>query len=87
MGVDAADVDGDGRQDLFVANVDNEMSRSIATTGTSPSRTRRSPTASARPRGPVRLGLKLFDFDNDGQVDLFLANGHPDDMVGTTAAR
>src|SRR4029077_3489878 len=26
-------------------------------------------------------GLKFFDFDNDGLVDLFLANGHPDDMV------
>jgi hypothetical protein len=26
-------------------------------------------------------GLKLFDYDNDGRVDLFLANGHPDDQV------
>jgi hypothetical protein len=26
-------------------------------------------------------GLKFFDFDNDGNVDLILANGHPDDMV------
>jgi hypothetical protein len=26
-------------------------------------------------------GLKLFDFDNDGRVDLILANGHPDDMI------
>src|SRR5256714_6189204 len=26
-------------------------------------------------------GLKFFDYDNDGLVDLFLANGHPDDMV------
>lgn len=26
-------------------------------------------------------GLKFFDYDNDGQVDLLLANGHPDDMV------
>ena len=26
-------------------------------------------------------GLKYFDYDNDGAVDLFLANGHPDDMI------
>jgi hypothetical protein len=25
--------------------------------------------------------LKFFDFDNDGILDLLLANGHPDDMV------
>ena len=26
-------------------------------------------------------GLKFFDFDNDGNLDLFLANGHPDDRI------
>jgi hypothetical protein len=26
-------------------------------------------------------GLKFFDYDNDGLVDLLLANGHPDDMI------
>ena len=26
-------------------------------------------------------GLKYFDYDNDGVVDLILANGHPDDMI------
>jgi hypothetical protein len=25
--------------------------------------------------------LKFFDYDNDGNLDLFLANGHPDDKV------
>ncbi len=27
-------------------------------------------------------GLKYFDYDNDGAMDLLLANGHPDDMIG-----
>jgi hypothetical protein len=26
-------------------------------------------------------GLKFFDYDNDGFIDLLLANGHPDDMI------
>ena len=26
-------------------------------------------------------GLRFFDYDNDGALDLFLANGHPDDMI------
>jgi hypothetical protein len=26
-------------------------------------------------------GLKFFDYDNDGAVDLLLSNGHPDDMI------
>jgi len=26
-------------------------------------------------------GLKYFDYDNDGRIDLILANGHPDDMI------
>ncbi|MFN7925527.1 MAG: CRTAC1 family protein, partial [Bryobacteraceae bacterium] len=29
-------------------------------------------------------GLKFFDFDNDGALDLMVANGHPDDVVDLT---
>ena len=82
MGVDAADVDGDGWQDLFVANVDQEMF-SLYRNNKDESFT---DTAHGHGIGQAtRLlsgwGLKFFDFDNDGNVDLFLANGHPDDMV------
>jgi enediyne biosynthesis protein E4 len=82
MGVDAADFDDDGWQDLFVANVDNEMFALYKNKGDE------SFVDVAHPNGisqATRLlsgwGLKFFDFDLDGNVDLMLANGHPDDMV------
>ena len=80
MGVDAADYDGDGWQDLFVANIDQELFSLY--------QNQKDLTFIDKPGeiGPAtRLlsgwGLKFFDFDNDGDPDLILANGHPDDMV------
>ena len=82
MGVDSADFDQDGWQDLFVTNVDQEM-YSIY-------RNSHDLTFDdlAGPMGLGRLtrlmsgwGLKFFDYDNDGNVDLFIANGHPDDKI------
>jgi hypothetical protein len=82
MGVDAADFDLDGRQDLFVANVDQEMFSLYRNEGGEFFRDVAHANEIAR---ATRLlsgwGLKFFDYDNDGLVDLFLANGHPDDMV------
>jgi hypothetical protein len=82
MGVDAADLDFDGYDELFVANVDNEMF-SLYRNNRDESFT---DTANVHGIGQATRtlsgwGLKFFDFDNDGNVDLFLANGHPDDMV------
>jgi hypothetical protein len=82
MGVDAADVNGDGKQDLFVANVDQEMFSLYQNEGNESFRDVAAPNGVAQ---ATRLlsgwGLKFFDYDNDGNVDLFLANGHPDDMI------
>ncbi|HZT29678.1 MAG TPA: CRTAC1 family protein [Bryobacteraceae bacterium] len=82
MGVDAADLDGDGWQDLFVANVDQEMFSLYR------NRHDESFSDTAYANGiaqATRLlsgwGLKFFDYDNDGYPDLILANGHPDDMI------
>ena len=57
-------------------------SRSTRTTATSRSPT--SPHAHGVAQATRLLsgwGLKFFDYDNDGHVDLLLANGHPDDMI------
>jgi hypothetical protein len=82
MGVDAADLNGDGWQDLFVANVDHEM---FSVYENNKDETFRD---SAQTHGVARdtrllsgWGLKYFDYDNDGLIDLLLANGHPDDMI------
>ena len=82
MGVDAADFDGDGWQDLFVANVDHEM---FSVYHNNHDETFRDVAQAQGVARATRLlsgwGLKYFDYDNDGAVDLFLANGHPDDMI------
>jgi len=82
MGVDAADFDQDGLQDLFVANVDQEMFSLYKNRGNE------SFADVAHVNGVAQAtrllsgwGLKFFDYDNDGELDLLLANGHPDDMV------
>ena len=82
MGVDAADFDGDGRQDLFVANVDQEMFSLYRNQGNEFFSDVAAPNGiSQATRLLSGWGLKFFDYDNDGLIDLFLANGHPDDMI------
>jgi len=82
MGVDSADFDGDGWQDLFVANVDQETFSLYHNNG---DETFNDTSKSAGIADPTRLlsgwGLRFFDYDNDGLMDLILADGHPDDLV------
>ncbi len=86
MGVDAADFDGDGWQDLFVANIDQELF-SLYRNEKDLTFTDQAGEIGQATRLLSGWGLKFFDSDNDGDPDLFLANGHPDDMVETLAAR
>ena len=82
MGVDSADFDQDGWMDLFVANIDREMYSLYRNNHDESFDDRAGATGIAT---ATRLmsgwGLKFFDFDNDGDLDLFLANGNPDDLI------
>jgi hypothetical protein len=82
MGVDAADINQDGWEDLFVANVDQEMfSLYQNNKNESFTDTAHRHTIAQATRLLSGWGLKFFDYDNDGLPDLILSNGHPDDMI------
>jgi hypothetical protein len=80
--VDAADYDQDGWVDLFVANVDQEMFSLYHNNKDESFRDVAIPTGiGAATKLLSGWGLKFFDFDNDGDLDLLLCNGHPDDHI------
>src|SRR5690349_18307018 len=86
MGVDAADYDGDGWQDLFVANIDHEFF-SLYHNERESIFTDQPGEIAPSTQLLSGWGLKFFDYDNDGDPDLFLVNGHPDDMIESRIAR
>jgi enediyne biosynthesis protein E4 len=86
MGVDATDYDGDGWQDLFVANIDQELF-SLYHNEKDLTFTDQAGEIGQATRLLSGWGLKFFDYDNDGDPDLLLANGHPDDMVEVQASK
>ena len=86
MGVDATDYDGDGWQDLFVANIDYEFF-SLYHNEKDVTFTDEPREIAAATQLMSGWGLRFFDYDNDSDPDLFLVNGHPDDFVEMHNAR
>ena len=82
MGVDSADFNQDGWMDLFVTDLNHELYAFYL------NRHDESFDDIAGRTGIANItklmsgwGLKFFDYDNDGNLDLLIANGHPDDLI------
>lgn len=77
MGVELADLDGDGRQDLVVTNFALETNAFYTSAGSGVFLDRRYPSGLAQPSlQHLAFGVNALDADLDGDLDLFVANGH-----------
>ena len=76
MGVAAADVDNDGDSDLMVVNLHGQSDSFFRNEGTYFSDATRVAGLGALSMRYTRFGVVLADFDNDGQMDLYEANGN-----------
>ena len=82
MGVDAADYDGSGHQSLVIGNFTNESMALYHNDGGGLF------TDEARASGigkmseqSLTFGSFFFDYDLDGLLDIFAANGHVSDDI------
>jgi tetratricopeptide (TPR) repeat protein len=82
MGIDWGDYDNDGKLDLFVATFRNEAKSLYHNDGEGMFTDVSYPAGVAQVTLPwVAFGTKFFDADNDGWLDLVLANGHVQDNI------
>ncbi|MEN8131161.1 MAG: CRTAC1 family protein [Pseudomonadota bacterium] len=76
MGVDAGDFDGDGDEDLFLSHDFEETNTLYVNDGNGWFEDRTLVTGLAAPsKGYTGFGTAWFDFDNNGWLDIFIANG------------
>ena len=81
MGVDCGDVDGDGALDIFVTNFARELNALYQNRGGLLFQEVSEKLGLASGFKPLGFGTKIFDFDNDGDLDIYVANGHIEDNV------
>lgn len=76
MGVDAGDFDGNGTEDIFVTHLMDETNTLYMNLGKALFEDRTREAGLGLPgRRFTGFGTLFFDYDNDGWLDLFVANG------------
>jgi hypothetical protein len=76
MGVDAADFDNDADEDLIITNWLDQMNTLFVNDGTGNFEDRKAASGLGLPSlAKTGFGTGWLDFDNDGWLDLFVANG------------
>jgi len=81
MGVDCGDVDGDGLPELFVTNFSEELNTLYENHRDGVFADVSQAAGLGSGFLPLGFGAKLFDMDNDGDLDLHVTNGHVIDNV------
>jgi hypothetical protein len=77
MGVDASDVNGDGVPDLVITNFNDQYHSLFFGSATFPYEEGTVASHLAQfSKADVGWGTKFLDYDNDGNLDLIMANGH-----------
>ena len=81
MGVDCADFDGNGFPDITVTNFEDELNTLFKNLGNGTFQDIGA-TAGFRSSFPrLGFGTKFLDIDNDGDLDVFVVNGHIIDNI------
>jgi len=81
MGVDCADYDGNSFPDIFVTNFSEELNALYKNLGDGAFEDVSSRVGMDSAFLPLGFGTKMFDFDNDGDLDIHITNGHVIDNV------
>jgi enediyne biosynthesis protein E4 len=85
MGVDAGDVNGDGRPDFAITNFNDQYHSLLVATGSILYDDQTSRSGLARyTKKFVGWGAHYIDFDNDGNLGLLIVNGHINQAVEAT---
>jgi hypothetical protein len=81
MGTDCADIDGNGYPDIFVTNFSEELNALYQNRGDGTFEDVSAAVGMGAAFLPLGFGTKMYDFDNDGDLDIHITNGHVIDNV------